>query len=71
MKKVLSTVSDWIATITDFLKGIIILGVVIGILFDDYFGVIAGIGKLMGEFGQSGLAGLVALVLVVAWYKKQ
>ncbi len=71
MKKVLSTISEWIATITDFLKGIIVLGIVIGILFDDYFGVIAGIGNLMGQFGEAGLAGLVALVLVVAWYKKK
>ena len=44
--------------------------VVIGILFNDYFGVIGGIGKLMGQIGENGLAGLVALILVVLWYKK-
>ena len=41
-----------------------------GILFNDPFGVIAGIGSLMGQIGESGLAGLVALVLVAIWYKK-
>ena len=70
MKDVISTVNTWIADITDFLQGLIVLGVVVGILFNDYFGVIGGIGKLMGQIGENGLAGLVALVLVVLWYKK-
>ena len=70
MKDVISTVNAWIADITDFLQGLIVLGVVVGILFNDYFGVIGGIGKLMGQIGENGLAGLVALVLVVLWYKK-
>jgi len=46
------------------------LGITIGILFNDYFGVIGGIGSLMGQIGENGLAGLVALILVVLWYKK-
>ena len=45
------------------------LGVVVGILFDDYFGVIGNIGEIMTKLGQEGLAGLVALVLIVSWYK--
>ena len=70
MKDVISTVNGWVADITDFLQGLIVLGVVVGILFDDYFGVIAGIANLMAQIGRSGLAGLVALILVVLWYKK-
>ena len=70
MKDVISTVNGWLADITDFLQGLIVLGVVVGILFNDYFGVIGGIGKLMGQIGENGLAGLFALVLVVLWYKK-
>ena len=70
MKNVISTVNGWIADITDFLQGLVVLGVLVGILFNDYFGVIGGIGKLMGQIGENGLAGLVALVLVVLWYKK-
>ena len=41
-----------------------------GILYNDVFGVIAGIGNLMNNIGDGGLAGLVALVLVVTWWKK-
>ena len=70
MKQIISTVNGWVTIITEFLQGLIVLGVVIGILFNDYFGVIGGIGKLMGNIGENGLAGLVALVLVVLWYKK-
>ena len=70
MKQVISSVNGWVNEITEFLQGLIVLGVVIGILFNDYFGVIGGIGKLMENIGENGLAGLVALVLVVLWYKK-
>ena len=70
MKQAISTFNGCVSEITDFLRGLIVLCVVIGILFDDVFGVIGGIGNLMGQVGENGLAGLVALILVVLWYKK-
>tara|TARA_B100000029_G_scaffold222326_1_gene220113 strand:- start:2562 stop:2774 length:213 start_codon:yes stop_codon:yes gene_type:complete len=70
MKQIISTVNGWVADITELLQGLVVLGVVVGILFNDPFGVIAGINKLMLNIGENGLAGLVALVLVVLWYKK-
>ena len=70
MKQIISTVNGWVADITDLLLGLVVLGVAVGILFNDYFGVIGGIGSLMGQIGENGLAGLVALILVVLWYKK-
>ena len=70
MKQIISSVNGWVTELNTFLQGLVVLGVVIGILFDDYFGVIGGIGALMGTIGESGLAGLVALILVVLWYKK-
>ena len=70
MKQIVSRVNEWITEFNTFLQGLIVLGVVVGILFNDYFGVIGGIGNLMGQVGENGLAGLVALVLVVLWYKK-
>ena len=69
MKKGITTVSGWISDVSGFLQQLIVLGVTAGILFNDPFGVIAGIGNLMGQVGESGLAGLVALVLVATWYK--
>ena len=70
MKNGITTISGWISAISGLLQQLIVLGVVIGILFEDRFGVIAGIGNVMGQIGDSGLAGLVALVLVATWYKK-
>ena len=70
MKQIISTVNEWVTEINHFLQGLIVLGVGIGILFNDYFGVIGGIKNLMGQIGDNGLAGLVALILVVLWYKK-
>ena len=70
MKQIISTVNGWITELNTFLQGLVVLGVVVGILFNDYFGVIGGIGNLMGQIGESGLAGLVALILIVLWYKK-
>ena len=70
MKQIIYSVNWWVTELNTFLQGLIVLGVVVGILFNDYFGVIGGIGNLMGQIGESGLAGLVALILVVLWYKK-
>ena len=70
MKQIISNVNGWVTELNTFLQGLIVLGGVVGILFNDYFGVIGGIGNLMGQIGESGLAGLVALILVVLWYKK-
>ena len=70
MKNAIGTLTDWINEFTGLLQTLVVFGVVVGILFDDPFGVIAGIGKLMSQVGDSGLAGLVALLLVVLWYKK-
>ena len=70
MKKAIANITDWLNEFTGLLQTLVVFGVVVGILFDDPFGVIAGIGNLMSQVGDSGLAGLVALLLVVLWYKK-
>ena len=67
----MATVTTWLNDLTDLLKALIVFGILAGIIWDDYFGVIGGIGKLMGNIDQGGLAGLVALVLVVTWWKKK
>ena len=70
MKKAMATVTTWLNDLTDLLKALIVFGIVSGIIWNDVFGVIGGIGKLMEQIDQGGLAGLVALVLVVTWWKK-
>jgi hypothetical protein len=69
MKKVVTELTDWLGTFVELLKVLLVLGIVIGILFQDYFGVIANLGVIMQNLGQQGLAGLVALGLLASWYK--
>ena len=70
MNKAFEAVTSFIGDVTSLLTGLVVLGLVVGILFDDYLGVIAGIGDLMSKFGDAGFAGLLALMLIVFWYKK-
>ena len=70
MKNAMVLITGWINSITDVLKALIALGVAIGILFNDPFNVIAGIGSLMSRFGDAGIAGLIALLLIVTLYNK-
>ena len=39
-------------------------------VWDDTSNVIAGIGSLMSQFGDAGIAGLIALILIVSLYNK-
>ena len=71
MKDALGLITGWLNSITDVLKALIALGVAVGLIFDDYFGVISGIGSLMQQFGDGGIAGLIALLLIVSFYNKQ
>ena len=70
MKQALNMVSGWISDITELLLSLLVVGVVVGILWDDPFGVIGEISALMTQLGNEGVAGLVALVVVLSWYKK-
>ena len=49
MKKAITNVTTWLNEFTDLLKALIVFGIVSGILYDDYFGVIGGIGRLMNN----------------------
>ena len=71
MKKAMGTITTWLNDFTDLLKALLVVGILTGILYNDMFGVVAGIGRLMANIGDGGLAGLVALVLVVEWWNKK
>lgn len=71
MKDALTIVNKWLGELIELFKLLIVVGVIVGILFDDYFGVIAGIGRLMTQFGDAGLAGIIALMIIAIWYQKK
>ncbi|MEE9190788.1 MAG: hypothetical protein V3U16_08470 [Candidatus Neomarinimicrobiota bacterium] len=71
MKDALDFVKKWLGELIELLKMLIVVGAIVGILFDDYFGVIEGIGRVVGQFGEGGLAGLLALIIIAMWYQKK
>ena len=71
LKGALQTVNEWLEQITDLLKTLVVIGIVVGILFDDFFGVISGLGRIMTQFGDAGFAGILALMIIVMWYEKK
>ena len=71
LKGELKTVNEWLGQITDLLKTLVVIGIVVGILFDDFFGVISGLGRVMTQFGDAGFAGILALMIIVMWYEKK
>ena len=70
MEKSINMLIGWITLFTDMLKSFIVFGILVSILYDDIFGVMKGISNLMWQVGNEGLAGLVAMVIVVTLYKK-
>ncbi len=71
LKGALQTVNELLGQITDLLKTLVVIGIVVGILFDDFFGVISGLGRVMTQFGDAGFAGILALMIIVMWYEKK
>ena len=71
MLKGLKTVNEWLGHITDLAKTLVVIGIIVGVLFDDFFGVIAGLGRIMSQFGDAGFAGILALMILVTWYEKK
>ena len=70
MQKSINMLIGWITSFTDMLKSFIVFGILVSILYDDIFGVMRGINNLMWQVGNEGLAGLVAIAIVVTLYKK-
>ena len=68
MLKGLQTLNEWLGQITDVAKTLVVIGIIVGILFDDFFGVIAGLGRIMSQFGDAGFAGILSLAILGMWY---
>ena len=68
MNDAIAKLTGWITKLTDFLISLVVLGIIVGILFNDPFGVFAGVGSLFSQIGDNGLAGLLVLYLVYMMY---
>ena len=48
------TLNEWLGIATDLLKSLVVIGIVVGILFDDFFGVIEGLGRVWRSLAMQG-----------------
>ena len=67
----IKTLNEWLGIAIELLKSLVVVGIIGGILFDDFFGVIGGLGRIMAQFGDAGFAGILALMILVMWYEKK
>ena len=67
----IKTLIEWLGIAIELLKSLVVVGIIVGILFDDFFGVIGGLGRIMAQFGDAGFAGILALMILVMWYEKK
>jgi len=71
MKQGLQTVKSWLDALTGLLVGLLVVTLLIGIIWSDQFGTLGNLEAFLSRVGDKGLAGLLAIVLVVVWYKKK
>ena len=71
LKEVLKTVNEYLETITDLVKTLVIIGIIVEIIFPNRFGVIENLREIMEQFGDAGFAGLLAIMMLVMWYEKK
>ena len=70
MKNAMKMINDTLGPLTGLLTQVVVAGTIIGILYVDVCGVIAGIGNAVAMIGDGGIAGLVAVMIVAGWMKK-
>ena len=70
MKKYIKVINKWLITITDLLKNVLVFAIISGLLFNDPFGTIAMITKVIGGVGTQGLAGFISLAIIILMYRR-
>ena len=70
MNNIIKSINKWLINISELLKNILVFAIIVGLLFDDVFGVINTISVLISGVGEKGTAGLISLLILIFLYKK-
>ena len=70
MTKYIKKINKWLIDVTDVLKNILVFAVVCGLLFNDPFGTIGMITKLISGVVAQGLAGFISLAIIILMYRR-
>ena len=68
--KIFNTIINNFKQVNDLLITLFVFAVVSGLLFKDPFGVIQSIGSMISNISDNGVSGLIALLVVVLWYRR-
>lgn len=66
----LATVTGWLKDIVELGLGVALIFLVIDVLFGPTTGIVQNLSALIRSFTESGLVGLIALIIFVAIYSK-
>ena len=61
---------NFLKEITEWLKVIFVFAILAGLLFDDPFGILANITRLLSNLGDHGMSALIAILVIMIWEKK-
>ena len=70
MKKIIKKINKWLVTVTDLMKNILVFAIISGLLFNDPFGTIGTITKLISGVNPQGLAGFISLAILILIYRR-
>ena len=70
MKKYIKKINNWLKTTIELLTNILIFAIISGLLFNDPFGTIGVITKLISGVGPQGLAGFISLAIIILMYRR-
>ena len=68
--KMFKTIMNSFKQLNDLLITLFVFAIVSGLLFRDPFGVIESIGNMISNICDNGISGLIALLVVVLWYRR-
>lgn len=71
IKDTMSTMTDWLRTVTELGMTMILALVIIDVLFPGTTGVVKNLGIIVGQFSKDGLVGLIALLLFLIIFKNK
>ena len=69
--KMFNMIMNGFKQLNDLLITLFVFTIVSGLLFRDPFGVIESIGSMISNIGDNGISGLIALLVVVLWYRSK
>ena len=67
----IDTITGMVGSVTDFGLKLVVALVVVDVIYPGATGTVANLGAIAGQFGDHGMAGLIALFLFAMLYKKK